>query len=67
MEKSGFYWIRFKSPQGHVFEPMVAWRNRNGWRVAGSAEAVPESTIIEILEGPLDPPALPPAPVATDK
>lgn len=57
MEQSGFYWIRFTSPQGHQFEPLVAWRNRNGWRIPGSAEAVPEGTVIEILDGPLPPPA----------
>lgn len=56
MEKNGFYWIRFTSPQGHVFEPLVAWRQAGSWHIPGSAETVPETVTIEILDGPLAPP-----------
>lgn len=59
MERSGFFWIRLNSPQGHRFEPLVAWFDRNGWRIPGSAESIPETTKVEILGGPLEPPAEP--------
>lgn len=64
MEQSGFFWIRLKSAQGHAFEPLVAWRNRNGWRIPGSADSIPEGTIVEVLEGPL---AAPQAPAPSSK
>lgn len=59
MTQSGFYWIRLKSPQGHVFQPLVAWTNRTHWRIPGSAEAIPEGAVVEVLEGPLAPPQAP--------
>jgi acetyl esterase len=59
MERGGFFWIRFISPQGQEFEPLVAWHNRNGWRIPGSAEQVPENVTVEILDGPIVPPAMP--------
>lgn len=61
-ERNGFFWIRFKSPQGHVFEPLVAWRQAGSWRVPGSAEAVPDNVTVEVLEGPLVAPSIPAAP-----
>lgn len=64
MEQSGFYWIRFTSPQGHVFEPLVAWRTNRGWRIPGSADSVPDGTLVDILEGPLPSPSITQSPVA---
>ena len=58
-EKNGFFWIRFRSPQGQVFEPLVAWRQAGDWRIPGSAERVPENVTVEILDGPIVPPAMP--------
>lgn len=56
MEKNGFYWIRFKSPQGHVFEPLVAWQQAGIWSIPGSADRVPDNIEIDVLEGPLTAP-----------
>lgn len=58
MEQSGFFWIRLTSPQGHAFEPLIAWRHQTGWRIPGSNEEVPEGTIIDVLEGPIKAPSL---------
>ena len=58
LEKNGFFWIRLKSPQGHVFAPLIAWRQAGTWRIPGSAERIPQTTIVEILDGPLTPPKL---------
>ena len=55
--RNGFYWIVFASAQGFRFPPIVAWWQPDGWRVPGSEIPATGDVHVDVLAGPLAPPA----------
>jgi len=57
-KRNGFYWIVLFSAQGLRFPPVVAWWQPDGWRLPGSEVPAKADVHVEVLAGPLEPPAV---------